>query len=520
MKRPFLLLIVFAMASLFAQAQDYTRDSLFLKIEHPEGSPYFGFYQSHSIMTSDGNILTCIPTKTMLHYRVVDFGDWLYKIDPQSLTVIDSAFMETNYAFLEDNARTLLAQAPDGNGYILAKLIHNKLTYPEYPGYTWLRISRIDEALNMQSHEEATIVHLEDFAVEKLIGITLEGNQIVLSYLSDALTPVVARIGLDGTIHEKLAFDNLFTLEDAAHGLAVYNDTPREYALSDWTVNGSDTCVTYHVLDSLLTPRETVVLEGHQDDFYPVLPGKFTSNPMPLDDGSFVQCFRYERHSMTKNGACLQKYDKTTHECLANVQFDTWPLYLSPEKMGYPIGMVKTVNDNIYFAYRTNNNVTGNSANTLGWLGIVKLDKDLNILWERYCFGWPSFTGGHLHSYCHVSPIEDGFAIIGKCSKDGESYNYFYYLVHDADPTGTPEAETFIRPYLFYPNPVQTELYLQYSPDMQPQSVQLYDLQGRMVRTQRNGLESINMEGLPAGTYTMRVVLENGKAYSDKVVKE
>lgn len=508
------------MASLFAQAQDYTRDSLFLEIKHPAGSTHFDFRQSRSILTSDGNILTCIPTRTMLNYKIVDFGDWLYKIDPHSLTVMDSAFVETNYSLLEDNARTLLAQDPDGDGYILAKLIHNKLMCPEYPGYTWLRISRIDEALNMQPHEEATIVHLEDFAVEKLIGITLEGNQIVLSYLVDALTPVVARVGLDGTIHEKLAFDNLFTLGGAAHGLAVYNDTPREYALSDWTVNGNDTCVVYHVLDSLLTPRETVVLEGHQDDFYPVLPGQSTSNPMPLDDGSFVQCFRYERHNLIRNGACIQKYDKTTRECLANIQFESWPIYSSPDRMGYPIGMVKTVNDNIYFAYRTNNNVSGNSATTKGWLGIVKLDKDLNILWERYCFGWPFSTGGHLHSYCHVSPIEDGFAIVGKCSKDGESYNYFYYLVHDADPTGTPEAEAFIRPYMFYPNPAQSELHLQYSPDVQPTGIELYDLQGRLVRSQGKGLESINMEGLPAGIYTMRVMLEGGKAYSDKVVKE
>ena len=40
------------------------------------------------------------------------------------------------------------------------------------------------------------------------------------------------------------------------------------------------------------------------------------------------------------------------------------------------------------------------------------------------------------------------------------------------------------------------------------------------MRSQRNGLESINLEGLAAGTYTMRVTLEGGKVFSDKVVKE
>jgi hypothetical protein len=33
-------------------------------------------------------------------------------------------------------------------------------------------------------------------------------------------------------------------------------------------------------------------------------------------------------------------------------------------------------------------------------------------------------------------------------------------------------------------------------------------------------LESISLQGLSAGTYTMRVVLDDGKAFSDKVMKE
>ena len=63
-------------------------------------------------------------------------------------------------------------------------------------------------------------------------------------------------------------------------------------------------------------------------------------------------------------------------------------------------------------------------------------------------------------------------------------------------------------------------LHLQYSPDVTPKSIELYDLKGRLVRTQRNGLESLNLQGLASGTYTMRVMLEDGKVFSDKVVKE
>jgi hypothetical protein len=40
------------------------------------------------------------------------------------------------------------------------------------------------------------------------------------------------------------------------------------------------------------------------------------------------------------------------------------------------------------------------------------------------------------------------------------------------------------------------------------------------VRTQRQNLESIDLQGLAPGQYLMKVTSEDGKTYSDKVVKE
>ena len=95
----------------------------------------------------------------------------------------------------------------------------------------------------------------------------------------------------------------------------------------------------------------------------------------------------------------------------------------------------------------------------------------------------------------------------------------FYVVVND-DYDALEEQGIIVRPYAYWPNPAQDEIHLQFSPDVTPTQIELYDLQGRMVRSQRNGLESINLEGLASGTYTMRVTLEGGKVFSDKVVKE
>jgi hypothetical protein len=79
------------------------------------------------------------------------------------------------------------------------------------------------------------------------------------------------------------------------------------------------------------------------------------------------------------------------------------------------------------------------------------------------------------------------------------------------------EAENVLS---LYPNPAKEQLLIQFSPDVQPKQIELYDLQGRLVRTQSKAFESIDMSQLPAGTYTLRVTLEDGQTFSDKVVKE
>ena len=519
MKKSYLF-IAFALVVSFVQAQDYSCDSLLINIIGSDEHPQIYFKKSFSIGMKDGNLLTCLPLNARFGYEIDNYGDRFYKIDPENLTVMDSTFVECNYDFDEDNQNVMLAQAPDGDGYILAKLIQSK------NNQSWLRISRIDDALHVQAHDDALMVLLEDSIIYGLSGILLEGDCIVLMYTINELTPIVARIRIDGTACEKVTLENLFQHEYVTHGLGIIGDTPREYAIYDWNISENDTCLVYHVLDSLLVFQETIMMESHEGDIFPVKPSIIpltnTFKPVdiiPWDNGSFIEAFQYERHNITRNGACLLKYDKTTHECLANAQFESWPTYLSPEKMGYPIGMAKSADGNLYFAYRTNNNVLGSGANTKGWIGIAKLDGNLNVIWQRYCLGSNVTSSGYKHDYCNVCLTNDGFMIGGEIYSSPHN-KMFYIFVHDGDINNTPEAESILRPYMYYPNPAQDQLHLQYSPDVQPKTIELYDLQGRLVRTQTKGLENVDMQSLAPGQYLMKVTLEDGKSYTDKVVKE
>lgn len=149
---------------------------------------------------------------------------------------------------------------------------------------------------------------------------------------------------------------------------------------------------------------------------------------------------------------------------------------------------------------------------------ITKTDDTLGVIWEK-TYSYPS---RYLEATYLFATNDGGCIVTGGTHDNASSRLDLFVLKINADGTvGTDEILVQeIRPYAYWPNPAQDELHLQFSPDVTPKSIELYDLQGRIVRTQRNGLESLNLQGLSAGQYVMKVTLENGKVFSDKVVKE
>ena len=148
---------------------------------------------------------------------------------------------------------------------------------------------------------------------------------------------------------------------------------------------------------------------------------------------------------------------------------------------------------------------------------VTKTDANTNIIWSR------SYEDGeHVFQPCSVMATSDeGCLVTGRYWTLDQTEAKLFVLKFFADGSlSVSETESFVRPYDYYPNPAKEQLLIQFSPDVQPKQIELYDLQGRLVSTQSKAFESIDMGQLPAGTYTLRVTLEDGKVFSDKVVKE
>ena len=184
--------------------------------------------------------------------------------------------------------------------------------------------------------------------------------------------------------------------------------------------------------------------------------------------------------------------------------------------------------DAFYFYYM----VGGNHGFDYDWINsfvVVKMGIEGDVIWKRYWNRYYPEYGMKVYYPNAISTTsDDGCLVTGYCyysdiygpNPMGSDPEIFLLKFFSDGTFSVPEAEAFIRPYMFYPNPAQYQLQLKYSPDVQPKQVELYDLQGHLVRTQQSDLENIDIHGLATGQYLMKVTLEDGKVYSDKVVKE
>ncbi len=173
-------------------------------------------------------------------------------------------------------------------------------------------------------------------------------------------------------------------------------------------------------------------------------------------------------------------------------------------------------NDEVYFCYTTDVGYWGNPQQT----AICKLDTDLNLKWKR----WYGDAREYHHIFDFIPTSDGGCLLSGKGAHDPhDCYNanpYVLKITSEGYCSVNENGEPTLKPYTFHPNPVSDILHLEFSPDVHPESVKLYDVQGRLLSTQSSDLENISVEGLTAGIYTMRVVMKDGSSFSDKVVKQ
>ena len=221
--------------------------------------------------------------------------------------------------------------------------------------------------------------------------------------------------------------------------------------------------------------------------------------------------FLYDR---AECGVAVVKYNLRTMQMQDYVVFNDYPGYNNKARC---LGLKMMSDGTVYLIYKEQGYPSESVI-------VVKMDINLNEEWKRFCK-----TQDIIVSSLQANPVlceneqgeEEGIAWVGWGTKTGtNNYGWLYFYLNHDGTVSTSDNAIEVRPYLFYPNPTQDLLHFQYSPDVKPTQVELYDLQGRLVRTQGDAFDSLDLGMLPAGAYTLRITMEDGQVFSDKVVKE
>ena len=490
---------------------------------------HYCLWPNDAIQLADGNILIgcCQDSLTTNdgNQESIPYLVKYYKISRCGAAIIDSiAFEDPNYVMLGYLKRLHTVD----NKY--SNLLINRITAKG----TCLNIKFFDDDLNFNDELEVTFPVPEEIT-DGVFCILDSNDDIILTYWNWAESETCfARYGLDGTLkHTKAYHDSIMPITDPLGyvrydglrqngnnplGYDYYGTNVKDFLMQEGTVWGYE-------LDSLFNIRHSFKLNdsvsGYPYYYY------YTINPysdLMISQGDGTAYFsRNIRWQPTRWGTVIQKVNEHS-EVIDEVQFQPCPRLYNQVK---GINMEKDRDGNICYSF------FGLDMDSCHYVATVKVDPDLNILWERYALRMRAPYQEFMCEPTTMKVFDDGAVLVF-----GQTYAINWDFNNQSNPNNQPllrglfltlmydeienvgEMENAFRPYLAYPNPVHDQICLHYSPDVQPKALELYDMQGRLIRKHKDNFEYFDMEGLVAGQYVLKIIFQDGTTYSEKIIKK
>ncbi|MBR5781720.1 MAG: T9SS type A sorting domain-containing protein [Bacteroidales bacterium] len=150
------------------------------------------------------------------------------------------------------------------------------------------------------------------------------------------------------------------------------------------------------------------------------------------------------------------------------------------------------------------------------------IDNNFNVKWNTdiYTTKPKSFYNSPtIYSSC---ARKNGGVIISAwgdltCNENSMSYFPLMFIINNNESI-VNENINYFRPYSFYPNPTSDVLNIRFSPDVNAEKVEIYCMDGKLYREQNFNMETINVNDLSSGIYMMKMLLDNGETFTEKIV--
>lgn len=534
MKKYFTFLFFLLAFSGMAFAQSSDTISLDLMPFHYAGGGAIGV--QNLMRQHDGSLVSRTIVSDHINSGIyppaVLLGTVYYKFTPTGAEITDSLFVPA------DNLTSryyMLHKDPLGEGNLRV------CAEPDGEGGTNLRISHFPDDDFFGDPSEDMVVPLCDVEIHSYTRgfVDDDREELIWSYYIPITDTTweghVANFSLDGTLN----LDAVTPEVANAWPLGIFSEHPLKYY--QWDADGNELGnLSLYVYNRLFQMEDSYLVSKNFISGEPYVYFEFNNGfsktfVIPEGDDLLVAAPYSDWHNSpmgwpvydsVQRGVAVAKYDLHTMQQKGLVMFNDYP---GPYTMTIPMCLFKSSDGCLYFVYRETAWDENQDFEVPTPITAVKMDHNLNVLWTRYIETPKGYEMNYVS--CQVADEdEEGvkIAVVGLNTKIDPTtvpctYTQgllYFSLFENRNSVGVAGNGIVMRPYCFYPNPVKGELRIQFSPDVQPAKFELYDLQGRLVRVQSDGLESVDMSRLTVGTYMMRITLEDGTSFSDKLVKE
>jgi hypothetical protein len=376
-------------------------------------------------------------------------------------------------------------------------------------------MTTIDADLNIINAVTDTVMsgfHLGTFIIDASC-IAPNGDLIVSYWIGETFH--LERFGLDGTHIASQTTDRILPFHfsytppaDSAllyESFGIFKESPlRFYKLGGYIKEEYEPSpIIAYLFDAKLNLNDTILysyLDGNAYcDFWS------REHIVPIDKSTYLLATNIRLPGDHFENSLIE-YDSDNNPVSFNM------LEASPSVINTPINTVVVDRNTIYHTYLTYPYYP-NNINPI--IKLARLNESLQVVWNielpemanTYCIG------------ANLKVLANGDIAVGAVSYQGIHSQLHIYIIHANDPSKTTEIAPD-TPFTLYPNPVKDHLTLRFDDGNEPESVELYDLAGRLVGTKPNPLESMDMSTMPAGVYIIRVTLKDGMIYHEKILKE
>ena len=170
---------------------------------------------------------------------------------------------------------------------------------------------------------------------------------------------------------------------------------------------------------------------------------------------------------------------------------------------------------------------------------IFRVDHNGELLWERVTGG--NYDSAQTHPRDVIKHNDKEYTIASQmtyyepgwetydincpynANMPGSGINFWVYHITDIfDYDDVEEIEGYENAVSLeiHPNPTQNTVNITFSDDAGCQSVEIYAVDGRLLKSQISNLETVDVSKLNAGIYILKVNMADGREFTEKIVKE